>query len=184
MLIPEEDAAQFIALYIGMLYYAGDARRVIPEDMEFDEFLDEPMEVKADCRDALYEPTPLFDEFLEDNGDQLSEELQEVVRAWGERYVRGDFVVLQHLQEHTIFLDTGSPPKAYAVLGLTTDLSDMAPNYTLPLFLETVLLPYKGVIVCDGLVRASRMLIGPNMTRNMKADYKRIKQAGRTITSL
>ncbi|HKP53793.1 MAG TPA: hypothetical protein VJ183_14220 [Chloroflexia bacterium] len=184
MLIPESDAAEFIALYVGLLYYAGGSRGIIPDDMSFDEFLDEPTEVKVDCRDALYEPRPMFNEFLEDNADQMSAEQQEIVRAWNDRYVRGKFVVLQHLKQHAIFLSTDSSPKAYAVLGLTTELSDMAPKAYLPLLMETTLLPYKDMIVCDGLVRISPVLIGHSMTRNMKAEYAEIKRAGGLITAL
>lgn len=184
MLLPEKNAAQFLALYTPLLYYAGNARGVLPEDMTFKEFLDEPMEVKVDCRDAIYSPTPLFDDFLEDNGDQLSEKERGIVGAWSKRYVRGKFVLLQHLKEHSIFLSTDKSLKAYGVLGLTTELSEMAPRAYLPVFLETVLLPYEGVVVCDGLVMMSNILIGPNMTSNMKADYKRLKQSGKVITSL
>ncbi len=184
MLIPESEAAEFIALYVGLLYYAGDARGIIPEDMSFDDFLDELLEVKVDCRDALYEPQPMFNEFLEDNAGQMSAEQQEIVRAWNDHYVRGKFVVLQHLKQHTIFLSTDAQPKAYAVLGLTTELSDMAPKAYLPLLMETTLLPYKNKIVCDGLVRVSPIIIGSNMARNMKAEYAEIKRAGGLIITL
>src|SRR5437588_6500631 len=163
-LVSEEAGLYFIALYTRLLYYAGQKRKVLPSKMTFDKFLDTSYQRKADCRDAIYEPTPLLDDFLADNADALSSEEQDIVRAW-KRYVRGTFVVLRHHKNYTIFLGTGEESRAYAVLGLTTDLAEMAPKPYLPVIVKTVLLPYEGVIVCDGLVVFHNVTIGPNMRR-------------------
>jgi hypothetical protein len=183
MKIAPHAAEEFIALYHRLLYFAGQSRDILPNDMSLAEFIDEPLETKADCRDAIYEPFPLFDEFLAEQGDNLTQLTQAKILDW-KRFVRGNFVVLRHLKEHTIFLNTTEPAKAYAVLGLMSDLSEVIPNYALPLFIETVLLPFEGVIVYDGIVLASNVLIGPNMSRGMKEEYKDIKKAKKIVTTL
>lgn len=184
MLIPQDSAMEFIMLYTMLLYYAGDVQGVIPESMEFDSFLDEPMQTKAACREALYDPSPLFDDFLEDNEDQLSQEHQEIISAWSQRHLFGLHTIYRHMKKYTIFLDAEEPPTAYGVLSLTTDLADMIPTFRLPLYIKTALLPYKGQIVCDGLVAYTPVIIGPNIRRNMQADYKEAMNAGRLITAL
>jgi hypothetical protein len=183
MKIAPDAAWDFINLYHALLYYAGQVREILPAEMTYANFVAEPLATKARCRDPIYEPKPLFDDFLEDRGDALTQKQQKMVREW-KRFVRGDFVVLRHLKKHTIFLSTTGPMKAYAVLSLTTDLPEMIPNDVLPVYVETVLLPYQGVIVYDGIVLGGNILIGPNMTREMKEDYSAIKKAKQVITTL
>jgi len=183
MQVHPDAAAKIIDLHQQLLYFAGQRRKVLAKKLTYKQFLDKPLGVKADCREALYEPTPLFDDFLEAVGDQLSPEDKAIVSDW-KRHVRGSFVVLKHLKKHTIFLNTEKRLKAYAVLGLTTDLPELFPNYALPMYVQTVLLPYKGLIVCDGILLGYNVLIGPNMSRNMKADYEKVKKAGKIIAAL
>jgi hypothetical protein len=183
MKIAPDAAWDFINLYHALLYYTGQVRDILPSEMTYDEFIDEPLATKAECRDPIYEPTPVFDDFLEDQGDALTQKQQKTVREW-KRFVRGTFVVLRHLKKHTVFLNTIEPVKAYAVLSLTTDLPEMIPDYALPVLIETVLLPYQGVIIYDGIVFGGNVLIGPNMTREMKAEYSAIKKAKQVISAL
>jgi hypothetical protein len=183
MKIAPQAAEDFIFLYHHLLYFAGQMRNFLPSDMSLDEFIDEPLETKAGCRDAIYEPLPLFDEFLATEGNRLTPKEQTAIQHW-KRFVRGDFIVLRHLKKHTIFLNTTEPSKAYAVLSLTTDMPELIPDFALPTYIETVLLPYEGVIVYDGIVLASPILIGPNMTREMKAEYTAIKKAKQVVTTL
>lgn len=183
MLVHPDAAAKILDLYHQLLYFAGQRDKVLSKKLTYKKFLDKPLQIKADCRDSIYEPTPLFDDFLEVQGEQLSPEDRAIVAGW-KRYVRGTFVVLKHLKKHTIFLSGEEETRAYAVLGLTTDLSELLPSHVLPTYIETVLLPYKGVIVCDGILRGYNLLIGPNMTRDLKAEYQDIKKAGKVITTL
>jgi hypothetical protein len=184
MLISQSAALHFISLYHMLLYYAGTTRDVLPPGMSFDDFLEEATNTKAECRDAIYSPHPLISDFGSNNSDILSEKEQEVLKAWAAHHVKGDFVMLRHLKKHTIFLNTADPGVAYGVLGLTTDLKEIVPNGYLPVYVRTVLLPYEGVIVCDGLVAMHNMLIGPNMSRNMREEYKELEKAGLVLTTL
>jgi hypothetical protein len=183
MRVSQDAAGNFIRLYLQLLHYAGQRREVLSSDMSLEDFIEEPLELKVDCRDAIYTPSSLLDDFLAEQEGDLSTEEQNIVRAW-KRYVSGRFIVLRHLKKHTIFLDSASPTNAYGVLGLIDDLVEIFPKYVLPTFVETVLLPYEGVVVCDGLFRGYAITIGSNMRRGMNEDYKAIKDSERLITAL
>ena len=103
--------------------------------------------------------------------------------AWT-RSISGTFVVLRHLKKYTIFLHSTSPPSAFGVLGLTTDLEELLPKSRLPIGVKTVLLPYRGVVVYDGLLSVYDIIIGPNMRYGLNEAYKNIKNAGRFFTTL
>ncbi len=183
MRVSLEAADRFIGLYTRLLHYAGQQREAIPPDLSFEEFLAEPTQVKVACREAIYEPAPLLDDFMMAYDNFLSVEEQKIVSAWT-RYIKGTFLVLRHLKKYTIFLESTSPPNAYGVLGLTTDLEELLPAWRLPIGIQAVLLPYEGVVVCDGLISVYDVVIGPNMRSGLNEDYKKMKSAGRFFTTL
>jgi len=182
MRVAEDAAWRFIGLYMQLLYYAGQQRGVLPKRMTFEEFKQTPYAKKIDSRNAIYEPTLLISDFLEAATD-LSDADRAAVTAW-QRYVNGRFIILRHLKKHSIFMAADEPFGIYAVLGLTTDLPDLAPPERLPYIVRTVLLPYEGVIVCDGLLETYNVVIGATMRRNLNADYQEAKRAGKVITLL
>lgn len=182
MRVAEDAAWRFIGLYMQLLYYAGKQRGVLPKQMTFDEFRQTPYAKKIDSRNAVYEPTLLIADFLDEATD-LPDADRAAVAAW-QRYVNGKFLILRHLKKHTIFMAAEEPFGIYAVLGLTTDLPDLAPPERLPSIVRTVLLPYEGVIVCDGLLESYNMLIGPTMRSNLHRDYQEARRAGKVITTL
>jgi hypothetical protein len=183
MQIPEESAEAFIALYHRLLYFAGQQRAKLPSDMTYEAFLAEDLEIKAECRDALYEPSPLLNELLSQPGSIFTQEERSTVEGFS-RYIFEDFIVFRHLKKHTIFLNTGEPSKAYAVLSLLSDLPEIIPDFALPFYVKTVLLPYRGVIVYDGIMSGYNVIIGNNMRREMKEEYNALKKAGKIITTL
>jgi hypothetical protein len=107
MLIPRRDAADFLRIYEQLMHYAGREREVIAKDMTFKAFdRKASLKTKAECRDAIYEPEPLFEAFLAAAGDNLSEKDRSDIQAWNERHVRDRFILLKHLPRYTVFMDT------------------------------------------------------------------------------
>ncbi len=185
MRVSAEGARQFNSLYTLLLYYAGQERRILPVTMTLDEFREGPQGLKIRCRDAIYEPTLLIGRFLDENEDLLSAQAQDTLTSWERCYVMGTFAVLRHMKKHSIFVSTLGPPKAYAVLGLTEELSAMVPKEIVPALVKTVLLPYEGVIVCDGLILAAgHVRLDAETKREVSEQYKVIQKAGELITTL
>jgi hypothetical protein len=184
MRVSEDAARRFMSLYTTLLYYAGRERGVLPGGTGMDDFLDAPLELKVMCREVVYEPTPIISAFARVNADVLSDAAKQTLAAWAKHFVKGDFIMLRHVKTHTIMLGTKEPRVAYAVLGLTTDLPEMIPASRLPASVSTVLLPYEGVIVCDGLLTAPNAGVGPEMRRKLGQEYKAIEKAGGLITKL
>jgi hypothetical protein len=182
--ISQEGARKFASLYILLMYYAGQERKLLPRGISLDDFKEAHLDMKVACRNAIYEPRPLISRFLDANRYLLTEEAQATLASWARGYVKGDFYVLRHLKQHSIFLIADGKTKAYAVLGLNDELDKVIPKETLPTYVETVLLPYEGAIVCDGLVSKADVPIEPTMRQEMAQGYKEIKQAGKLITRL
>jgi hypothetical protein len=107
---------------------------------------------------------------------------QYIVRSW-RHLVHGKFYVFRELARFTVFLTTTAPPIAYGVLALSQPFEELIGPY-LPILTQTVLLPFKGVIVYDGLMSSYNISFGPGIRRNLNQDFKEAKARHGIVTSL
>jgi hypothetical protein len=165
--LAEEDASLFYKLYQSFLAYSGQKTGVAPELRGRDDFLGLETEEKAKIRDASYKSGDLLGEFVESNPFNFASEEIELVKAWKD-YVRGTFYVVRLTREGAIFLEEGKDAKSFLVLALGSPLEELLP-FRPPVRVEAVLLPFKGRIVYDGLLRSYRLYIGGGMSRSIRA---------------
>ncbi len=183
MNIPRAEANRFIRLYHHLMWYAGRRRKIIPAAMTLEEFIEEPLEVKAQCRDKIYARKALFADFIRDEGASLSPEDREMVTQWQRYHVHGDFIALRYWNNYLVLLPTFGRAQAYGVWGLISKLKKLLPPRRLPFLVTTALLPCAGVIVADGLFSEPGVFIGPNMQRDMNDQFDAIRAAGGFITA-
>ena len=182
MLLPPEDATLFLRLYPALLGFAAGRLGGIEGVHDLAGFHACSTATKAKVRDSLYENLHLLDAYVNENPDGWSTAELEIMRAW-HRAVHGTFLALRDLKKFTIFLDTREPPRAYGVLGLTTELADMLP-LPMPVVLQAILLPWKGQIICDGLIVPYNVMLGGGIRRDAEESYRRAKTEEGIITSL
>jgi hypothetical protein len=82
-----------------------------------------------------------------------------------------------------VFLSMTSPAIAYGVLALSQPFEDLIGPY-LPVLTQTVLLPFNGVIVYDGLMSRYNIFFGPGIRRNLNQDFKEAKARHGIVTAL
>ena len=80
-------------------------------------------------------------------------------------------------------LSTTSPAITYGVLALSQPFEDLIGPY-LPVLTQMVLLPFKGVIVYDGLMSRYNISFGPGIRRKLNEDFKEAKARHGIVTSL
>ena len=120
-------------------------------------------EVRLKVRDAFLNHTDLIQSFVDENPAHLTEDELDIVRSW-RHLVRGKFYVFRELKKYTVFLSTTSPAIAYGVLALSQPFEELIGPY-LPVLTQTVLLPFKGMIVYDGLMSSYNISFGPGIRR-------------------
>jgi hypothetical protein len=181
MRLPASEVERFYTLYPALLFYAnqqlGLARHVttIPQLMAM------PEEEQYALRCAFYEHREVIEAFVQANPQRFSNEDLGIVDSW-KHLVQGQFYVVRHLKQYTVFLDASSPPKAYGVLSLHDDFADLFPH--VPLLLNTALLPFKHQIIYDGQCQYYNIFFGRGMTRDLHDSYQRAKAQYGIITSL
>src|SRR5262249_44567264 len=122
------------------------------------------------------------DAFAADNPFGFDESDLEIVRSW-KHLVAGTFYAYRPLQKDMVFLSSTEPGVAYGGLALPDPFERVLGPY-LPRLIKTILLPFKGRIVYDGLVQSYNIGFGPGYRRGFNESYKQAKERFGIVTSL
>ena len=181
MLLPPEEASLFIPLYSSLIGFAAGRLGGVADIVDVETFMHASNETRAGARDKLLSNITLIDDFVHTNPYQFPErDLSHLLKL--KHFISGKFFIERDLKNYTIFLKDDEPPKAYGVFGLTDEIVEMLP-YPLPVFVSAVLLPWKGQIICDGLILTYNLILGGGIRKNLKDTYRQAKELG-IITSL
>jgi len=115
---------------------------------------------------------------------KLDEHETEIIRSWVKYHYRGEFYIVKYLKDGAVFLSSGKEEKPYLVKGLVSNFDEMWPKESLPFMVETVLLPFEGVITTCGLYYASNVFFGNNISREIREDCEQVELTYGLITSL
>ncbi|MEM7129316.1 MAG: hypothetical protein AAF702_23495 [Chloroflexota bacterium] len=181
MKLSHQDAALFYELMWGLQYFVKERLQMLPEITSVKAYGNCPAEEKLPVRQQLFEQRELIDAYVEENPQQLTEEQLAIVQSWKEAVV-GDFYIERMLKRHTIFIATDD--SVYGVLGLVDDFDEMFHKSRLPALIKTILLPFRGQIIYDGLMQGYNMFFGGGIKGNLKEIYMSAKQNGYIIESL
>jgi hypothetical protein len=173
MILSPTDAQLFYKLMWGVQFYCNQQTGALKDVTSTDAYVRLSSEKKIRVRDLLWKRPALMDDYIQANPDAFSESELEILRGWRRQFLKGTFYILRHLKKGTIFI--GDQNKVYSVSGLVTPLDEIVPGYALPQLAETVLLPFKEVIVYDGLFSGYNLIIGGNI----RADLKRVYQVAK-----
>src|SRR6516164_4390491 len=183
MLLTPQDVELFFKLHRTLMFFVNQRLRVLPDDVASPEaFSSLPPEVRLKVRDAFLKHTDLIGAFVEENSARLTSDEIDIVRSW-RHLVHGKFYVFRQLKKYMAFLSTDKQPVAYGVVALSQPFEELVGPY-LPVLTQTVLLPFKGVIVYDGLMSSYCISFGPGIRRNLNQDFKEAKTRHGIVTSL
>ncbi len=184
MKLSPEDAALFYRLTWELQFYVNRRRRIIPAVNTSAEYERLSMDQKLKVRNALYDHATLIDDFVAENPAGLSPGDLAIVRNW-KRFVRGDFFIERFLKKGAYFIAADQKPIVYTVAGINDSIEDMlGPYLALPIYVKTVLLPFKGQIVYDGLLEPLSVFFGGGIRAELRETYLTAKQNGRIVESL
>ena len=180
MILSPTDATRFFRLYWGLNAYVNQQLAIIPKQFTADSFRNIPIEQLALVRDALNANPELLDRYLAEDPHHLSPEDCDIVARWRLKRA-GQFIVVRHLKKYSVFFDDKPPGQLYGVVGLNSPIHEMIEQKP-PLLVGTVLLPFCGVIVTDGLISSKLVHLGPSIQEDIRQHYNRIKlRAGITV---
>ncbi|WP_026434082.1 hypothetical protein [Paracidovorax oryzae] len=166
MLLPHDDAMQFIEAYEAVL-----TQVLINEGKKLTRSLIKDLAkarnlVKADMG-RLHRAM----EMVKSTSHGLPSQIERVLPTMR----AGRWFYLRSTTRYALMLDADLK-NAYAVKGLTTPLHELLSGTTV--VVETAIFEYKGEFVCDGII-ADPVYIGPGIRADLNATYTTIKAEGR-----
>jgi hypothetical protein len=183
MNLDPEDCELFFKLHKALLLFVNRRLKLFePPDSPAGELVSFPPKERLRLRDSLVEHMDLIDAFANENPFRFSEEELGIVRSWKD-LVAGQFYVFRYLKRHTIFLTANEPAVAYGVLALSDPFEEVI-DRELPFFCRTVLLPFRGRIVYDGLLAGYNVTFGAGIRRDLNESYNEAKERSGIVTSL
>lgn len=183
MNLDTQDAELFFRLNHELMYFVNQRLKILPEDAGSAILfgtLSPDLQVKV--RDAFLNHRELLTAFVEENPAGLDAEELETIRSW-QHLVTGKFFVYRYLAKHAVFLTTTKPAVAYGVVALHEPLEAVV-CARLPVMVEAVLLPFKGRIIYDGLMKRFSISFGGGIRRGLDETYREAKAEQGIITCL
>lgn len=165
MKLKPEDAALFYELFLPLLDHVNENYHVTVENVQFTGERIDPRDAIEVAR-FLWERIWIIDDYVAET--QLPDEHKEILLDW-KRCISGAFIIERHLKKGSVFIST-EDNSVYLVNGIIDSWEEMLPDYPMPTIVKATLLPFKNVIISDGLVSAFPIHFG----RNSAADFKEI----------
>ena len=183
MLLSREDFDHFTRLYNFLAYFLNQRLEIVSSLPDPETFRSLPLEEQINIRDELAKNIGLIDDFIAKNPADLAADDLAIVSQW-KHCVSGKFIVFRQFKKHMIFLTAENSPTAYGVLALTETFGELFGSKSLPRLVRTVLLPFKGKIVYDGLMNTYSVSYGGGIKRSLNDAYRDAKERLGVATSL
>lgn len=180
MTLPENDAKHFYELFFPLLNFVNGKYEINSEIGEM--CLGKRIGIRdaKEIADRLWADIGLIDEYL--SMKKLSDDNKNIVLGWKKR-ISGKFIVERHLKKGSVFISLNDEA-VYLVSGIFSSWDEVLCGRSLPISLEAVLIPFKNVIISDGLVISSNVFFGKNISEEFKDIYLNAKKNGTIYKSL
>ena len=182
MLLSRDDAELFFRLHRSLMLFVNQRLGVVPDVASPDEFAALPPEDRLEVTKAFLDEVDLIESFIDENPAKLSGDELDIVLSWRHQ-VSGTFHVFRQLKNYMVFLSSADRPVAYGVVALTEPFEDVI-GPCLPQMTQTVLLPFKGRIIYDGLLSGYNISFGGGIKRMLNDSYRQAKERQGIVTSL
>jgi|TARA_B110000263_G_C15237271_1_gene477626 hypothetical protein len=159
MLVDESVASEFLSVYKQLFWFLNASQE--PENIE--------QYVKL--RPSIYQERDK-QKFKDVVGSEFITSL--------ENAVFGKFVFLKKYQKGYVFHNIENE-FYYQVYGLNSLIEDLVEEYSI---IETAIIPFKNVLVCDGLIVEQGMTLGKNMAREIREGYWLAKRSGGLVVNV
>lgn len=179
MKLKPDDAALFFRLFFPLLDYVNAKYKVEPTFEKISASAKTDLQKVFNVAQFLWKRPTLLDEYLQVS--DASDEDARIILGW-KRRISGTFVVERHLKKGSVFILTNDN-SVYMVKGIFSDWNEMLCGAPLPTMVNATLIPYKDVIISDGMVSVFNVHLGRNYSDAFKEVYMNAKRNGTIKTS-
>lgn len=181
MTLSKEDGQLYYKLWFPLLDYVNKKYKVKKELKKIENVPGLSLsDIKA-VANRMYEDVTVIDEYLSVH-DGIPEEDKKIIEGW-KKCISGRFIIERHLKRGSMLISM-EDEKVYQVAGIMSSLEEMFQYAPMPLMVEATLIPFRDVIITDGIVMPYNVIIGSGMARTFKDVYMSAKKNGEIVKSL
>ena len=180
--LSKEEKDLFFELWFSVLAHANRQLRVVPGITQPKDVIDKPKENLAKIRDALLEHPKLLESFVSEN-PKLTPEQQAIVLGW-RGWIPGEFLVIRSLKPYAVLMTTKEPAHLYGVVPLRSSFEEVLGWRPVPIWIKTLLLPFREQITYDGLIMTYSVHFGPGIRSSLNEGYNELKEREGIIEQL
>lgn len=179
MRLTETEYEKYLEVQSALMHYIGGKEKMLVGDMSVEDLLYSPVEIKLPIRDKIFEKIGYVTKFIAENPYHLTAEQLEIASGY-KSFQKGQYWVVKYTKDYALFIDDNY---AYGVLALS-DLFEWILGENLPVMVEAILLPFKGRIIYDGILRGYNVSFGRGISSSVKQNFNEAKAKYGIITSL
>ncbi len=172
--IEQEDAKMFFTLRNLLLDYTNQKYNINLELEGFNDINNSLPEEVIEIRDKMWSDKNIIKQYIKENPNNLDKKLLQALEDWNEKKINSKFILYKYEDEYTVLL---GEENIYYIKGLKDTIKNIIPEYKVPIFIETVLLPFQDQIIYDSYIIQYNMSFGRGLKDNFDKQYKEfIKQ--------
>lgn len=146
--LSSKDAFLFFKIYFALLEYVNKKYHIQPQLKKIYQQTNMPPNLILPIRDYLFEHLDIIDDFIKENPYRLTDDELELIYHFKDSI--GDiFIIMKYDKEYTYLLGRNAN---FAIKGLHSTIAEVIPAYNLPYACQMYLIPFKDVIVYDGII--------------------------------
>lgn len=180
MRLKEKEYYEYLNIHPKLLHYAGIKNNLLPKDTLLEDFMNSSAQEKFPVRESLYENINLVNQYINEKANELSEAQKDILLQF-KHFKKGTFYIMKMTEKETLFMDDDY---VYSVLALNDPFIYFFQNRSIPIMVETVLLPYNGKIIYDGIISNYPIHIGRTMASGLKNEFNMKKGTNGIIKTL
>lgn len=174
MTLCKEDAELYYELWFPLLDFVNEKMKVNPTIGKIYGAQSLNIVEVKEIANALWGDVRMIDEYLERCGSEFSEEHRSIIEGW-KRRICDDFILERNLKSGSIFISAHTE-EVYLVSGIISSWEEIFYYRSPPIMLSAVLIPFRDVIISDGLVSAYNVMFGGNYSSELKDIYMTAKK--------
>ena len=176
MVLTDEEAKKFYDLWISLLDFVNQKYKLIKELYGMTSPKGLSLQSVALISSKLWGNKDIIDEFVLSDFKKMDEEKTEIVNSW-KKAIHGKFIVERHLRKGSVLISVDNN-EVYIVKGIYSSWREILENFSMPQVVEATLMPFKDVIIHDGIVAPYGVCLGKNMSEQSKQIYLTAKANG------
>ncbi len=167
--LSDDDAQLFYRLWLGLLDYVNRKHKIdktigrlsSPKGLDIRRLIP--------IREKLLRDASAIDEYIALNAC-LNDEEKVILSGW-KKAVENDFIIMKHFKKHSVLMTIERTPLLYGVVGIYSTWGEMVPKEILPTTVRTVLLPFNGRVIYDGIIQNDKIRYGGGYKKSFNAAY-------------